>query len=157
MSEQELKIKNDLCARFPHLESHVKIARVRRIFIDVQKSDFPSVFELITKEFGFTILCSITGLDESEVFGVMYNLAHENGIMLNLELRIPKNESVISTITGAFPNADIYERELIDLFGITVEGLVPGKRYPLPDGLPEGQYPLKKDFNEEVLVEKEAI
>jgi membrane-bound hydrogenase subunit beta len=156
MSDQELKIKSDIVGRFPQMESHIKITRVRRIFMDVTKNDFSAVLSFIVDKCGFSILCAITGLDENDVFGIMYNLANESGIMLNLELRIPKQEPLINTITGIFINADIYERELVDLFGITVEGLAPGKRYPLPDGWPEGQYPLKKDFNEEVLVEKEA-
>ena len=40
----------------------------------------------------------------------------------------------------------IYERELVDLLGARVEGLVPGVRYPLPEGWPEGDHPLLKDW-----------
>ena len=37
------------------------------------------------------------------------------------------------------------------MFGIKVEGLPEGERYPLPDGWPEGQYPLRKDWNKDML------
>jgi membrane-bound hydrogenase subunit beta len=35
------------------------------------------------------------------------------------------------------------------MFGIEVEGVPPGRRYPLPDDWPEGQYPLRKDWKQE--------
>jgi len=53
---------------------------------------------------------------------------------------------VIKTITDIFPPADIYERELEDLLGAKVDGLGDGKRYPLPDDWPKGEYPLRKDW-----------
>jgi Ni,Fe-hydrogenase III component G len=61
----------------------------------------------------------------------------------------PKSNPVIKTITNYFPAAHIYERELEDMFGAKVEGLTPGHRYPLPDGWPVGQYPLRKDWKQE--------
>ena len=47
-----------------------------------------------------------------------------------------------------FPAAEIYERELIDLLGAKVAGLPEGKRYPLPDDWPAGEYPLRKDWKQ---------
>jgi Ni,Fe-hydrogenase III component G len=35
---------------------------------------------------------------------------------------------------------------MMDLFGMQVEGLPPGNRYPLPDDWPPNQYPLRKDW-----------
>ena len=40
------------------------------------------------------------------------------------------------------------------MLGIKVEGLVPGRRYPLPDDWPKGQYPLRKDWDQSVLDKK---
>ena len=61
-------------------------------------------------------------------------------------MNIPKDKAVIKTITPLFLSADPYERELIDLLGIQVDELAPGRRYPLPDNWPAGQYPLRKDW-----------
>ncbi|MEI6093142.1 MAG: NADH-quinone oxidoreductase subunit C, partial [bacterium] len=63
----------------------------------------------------------------------------------------PKSNPVIKTITDTFPGGDLYERELTDLLGAKIDGLPNGIRYPLPDGWPEGQYPLRKDWNREML------
>jgi Ni,Fe-hydrogenase III component G len=37
------------------------------------------------------------------------------------------------------------------MLGVNVEGLPEGKRYPLPDDWPDGQYPLRKDWNKKML------
>jgi len=37
------------------------------------------------------------------------------------------------------------------MLGVQIEGLPPGKRYPLPDNWPAGQYPLRKDWKTEML------
>ena len=95
---------------------------------------------------GFRILCAITGQDEGDSFSVLYHLAREDGIMLNVEVSAPKANPVIKTVTGVFPGADHYEREIVDLLGFKVEGLAPGFRYPLTDDWPPGQYPLRKDW-----------
>ena len=58
----------------------------------------------------------------------------------------PRANPHLPTITGVFPGAEPYERELADLLGITIDGLAPGRRYPLPDDFPAGQYPLRKDW-----------
>ncbi len=64
---------------------------------------------------------------------------------------------MLKTITDYFSSAEIYERELVDLLGVRVEGLKEGKRYPLPDDWPAGQYPLRKDWKVEMLKQKESL
>ena len=57
---------------------------------------------------------------------------------------------MFKTVISYFPDAEIYEREVVDLFGVTIEGLPPGNSYPLPDDWPKGQYPLRKDWKPEL-------
>ena len=44
------------------------------------------------------------------------------------------------------PKGVLTTEELEDMFGIKVDGLPPGRRYPLPDDFPTDQYPLRKDW-----------
>ncbi len=148
-TEQELMA--ELVAAFPFLDGKVRIARERRVWVEVDYASFRTVFERAVKEMGFSILCIITGLDEGENLGYIYHIADAGGTMLNIHTLSPKGGPGIASVTDLFPAAHIYERELQDLFGAKVDGLAPGNRYPLPDGWPEGQYPLRKDFNPAVL------
>ena len=148
-TEEELSAQ--LIAAFPELEGKIRIARERRVWAEVEYSSFRKVFEAAVKDMGFSILCMITGLDEGENLGFIYHIADLGGTMLNLHTLSPKDGPGIRTITDLFPAAHIYERELVDLFGAKGEGLSDGNRYPLPDGWPKGQYPLRKDFDPAVL------
>ena len=146
MAAKEENIQNELVSKFPFLTDKVKIQRERRIFADVPRVNFRNVLEYAVKDLGFSFLCTMTGMDEGEDLSFMYHLARQDGIMLNLKIRAPKINPVINTITDYFKGAEIYEREVMDLLGAKVEGLTEGKRYPLPDDWPEGQYPLRKDW-----------
>ena len=94
----------------------------------------------------FTFLCTITGLDSGENFEMIYHLADDAGVLINLKTFTPRSRPVVESVTPVFTGAVFYERELKDLFGIEVRGLPEGRRYPLPDNWPEGQYPLRKDW-----------
>jgi membrane-bound hydrogenase subunit beta len=147
-AEREEGVAKALVAAFPFLEGRVVVQREKRIWAEVELPRFREVFDRAAGELGFVILCIVTGLDEGETLGFIYHLADESGIMLNLHTRAPKADPRIATVTDRFPAAHIYERELVDLLGAVVVGLPPGKRYPLPDGWPEGQYPLRKDWKQ---------
>ena len=143
---REQCIEQDLTGRFPFLEGAVRIQRPRRMFVDVPREHFGAVFEYLARESGFTILCAITGLDQGGMLAALYHLAQETGIVLTVTVAVPKEAPVLPTVTGYFPAADAYEREMVDLLGMDVVGLPPGPRYPLPDDWPAGEYPLRKDW-----------
>jgi membrane-bound hydrogenase subunit beta len=144
--ERDELVAKALVDSFPFLEGRIEIRRERRIWVEVEPERFRQVFDRAVDGLGFVIMCIITGLDEGERLGFIYHVADESGTILNLRTWAAKENPKINTVTDRFPSAHIYERELVDLFGAVVEGLPPGKRYPLPDGWPEGQYPLRKDW-----------
>lgn len=142
----EESLKDSLLQKFGFPLDKVRIQRDRRILLDAEANNFKAVLEYCINELGFSILCTITGMDETDKMSFIYHMAREDGIMLNIRISIPKDKLVLKTITDKFPSADAYERELVDLLGIKVEGLAEGKRYPLPDDWPAGEYPLRKDW-----------
>jgi len=143
---KEDSIRENFENRFDFLKSAVKIVRPRRVSIEVPYDKFDEVFRFAVVDQAFLILCTITGLDEGENLGFIYHLSQESGIVLNLKTSVPKLNPVIKTITGVFPVAEIYEREMADLLGVRVEGLLPGNRYPLTDDWPLDEHPLRKDW-----------
>ena len=142
----ETEAQNELVKKFGFLEGKVRVQRQRRIFAEVPYQNFIEVFEYAVGKLGFCILCTITGLDEIDKIAFIYHVAREDGTILNIKTGVPKEDPSIKTITYLYPGADIYERELMDLLGVKIEGLPEGKRYPLSDDWPKDQFPLRKDW-----------
>ena len=145
MTHEESIVQN-LTGKFAYLAEKAKVQRIRRIIADVDQPHFEEVFAYARNELGFSVLCTITGLDEGAAMGFIYQMARTDGIVFSLKFSVPKDKPVIQTVIRYFPSAEIYERELMDLLGAQVEGLGPGNRYPLPDTWPRGEYPLRKDW-----------
>lgn len=140
----EQDIQQELIRQFPALAEHVTVKRARRITAVVPYAQFRQVFNFLADTVNFTILVTITGLDEGENLSAIYHLAQETGLILDLKTSVPAANPVVHTVSDRFPAADIYERELVDLLGMRVEGLKPGRRYPLPDTWPVEDHPLRK-------------
>ncbi|MCX5778533.1 MAG: NADH-quinone oxidoreductase subunit C [Elusimicrobia bacterium] len=144
----EQDIQQTLIQQFPFLDGKCTVKRARRLSATVDYAQFRTLFDFLADKTDFCILCTITGLDEGEQLSFIYHLAREDGVMIDLKTSVPKTNPIIKTVFDRFPAADIYERELIDLLGTQVEGLNPGRRYPLPDTWPIDEHPLRKDWKE---------
>ena len=148
---REEEMGQELIKNFDFLDEKIRVPRESRIFIDVSVDKFEEILEFLKNKIYFNMLCTITGLDDGNTLGIIYHLANKEGIVINIKIRVPKDKPKIKTVIEYFPSAEFYERELVDLFGIEVEGLPEGTRYPLPDDWPDGQYPLRKDWKPDVL------
>jgi NADH-quinone oxidoreductase subunit C len=95
----------------------------------------------------FTQLMDIGGVDYPERrkrFDVVYHLlSMENNLRVRVKVAVAEGDTA-PTVTGVFPNADWYEREAFDMFGIVFEDH-PDMRRILTDYGFEG-FPLRKDF-----------
>ena len=147
----EEKIKKELADKFGFDTEQIRVPHARRVWLEVPHDQFRRVFEHVVNGMAFRHLCTITGLDEGESLALIYHVAHADGTVLSLKTHVPKTDPVLQTITDIFPDGTSYERELVDLLGARVDGLPEGNRYPLPEGWPAGQYPLRKDWKAEML------
>lgn len=143
---KEDSIVQALVSKFPFLQDKAKVQRLRRIVAETSADRFEEVFVYARHDLEFSILCTITGLDEGPTLGFIYHMARTDGITFSLKFSVPKDKPVIKSVFKYFPNSDIYERELMDLLGAEVEGLPEGNRYPLPDDWPGDEHPLRKDW-----------
>lgn len=142
----EEKIQEELAARFAFLKGAIVIKRQGRISVDVAQENFSEVFDYLVKVAQFHFLSAITGLEQADAIAIIYHLSWQGKIILNLKMLIPKEKPLLNSVTGYFPGADAYERELADLLGVQIDGLAAGHHYPLPDNWPQGEYPLRKDW-----------
>lgn len=151
MSNEE-KLKQALVTRLGLPLDKVEIRRERRVFAEIGRERLLEIINILSREMGYDSLCTMTGQDEGENLSFMYHLCHASGIVLTLKVYVPRTDPQLPTVSGVFPSAVLYEREGQDLLGFKIEGLpAEGSRYPLVDDWPQGQYPLRKDWNPEIL------
>ncbi len=78
-------------------------------------------------------------------FEVLYHVC-EGAAIVTLRVRVPRDSAVVPSVCALLPNASVFERELSEMFGVTVAGTPDPGRLFLPEDWPEGVYPLRKDF-----------
>jgi len=101
---------------------------------------------LINGKWGY--LVAITGLDHGPEAGRMEALYHfgSYGAVITLRIQIKRTQPCVPTICSLIPSATFYERELMEMFGVIVEGTPNTDYLYLPEGWPSGVYPLRKDW-----------
>ncbi|MDR3577495.1 MAG: NADH-quinone oxidoreductase subunit C [Anaerolineaceae bacterium] len=76
---------------------------------------------------------------------VLYHFC-QGPAVLTVRVVVPYSQAVIPSICKAAPAASLYERELMEMFGIQVQDTPVTQKLLLPDDWPEGVYPLRKSF-----------
>ena len=146
MFEKEESILNSLTTHFDFLREKGKVTRERRIFIDVPREKIKEFADFVKNKLGFTWLTTITGLEAGDSYQMIYHFADSQGIVLNAKIEAPKTDAVFDTVTEYYNGAMLYEIEIHNLLGVHINGIPEDISYPLPDGWPAGQYPLRKDW-----------
>lgn len=92
-------------------------------------------------------LTAITGLDHGAEAGRIEVLYHfcSGALIVTLRVQLGRDAPVVPSITEWFPAAVVGERELAEMFGVTVTDLPDPSHLFLPDGWPDGTYPLRKE------------
>lgn len=107
------------------------------------------VCRVLRDEEQFEMLIDETAVDfwpqEKPRFYVVYQLRSiTRNLILSLKVPLDGNEPVVPSLVSIYPNADYYERELWDLFGIRCAGHPDLRRILMPHDW-EG-HPLRKDY-----------
>jgi len=93
---------------------------------------------------GVRHVSTISGVDLGDEISIIFHLDCGRSL-LNLRVLVPKEDPRLSTVTDIFPGAVLYEREVMEMLGITFEGHPDPKRLFLPDDW-GGGYPLRKEW-----------
>lgn len=115
----------------------------------INREDVVDVCTLLRDEHNFEKLTDQTAVDyyqrKTPRFHVVYQLhSIEDDLRLWLRAPVPEEDPVIATLVEVYPNANWYEREIWDLFGVRFEGHPNLKRIMLAEDW-EG-HPLRKDI-----------
>ncbi len=115
----------------------------------VQPDKYPAAAKALRDDFAFTTLLDITASDywpeERPRFHLVVQLLRrEDNNLLRLRVPLNGNAPSVNSLEPVYPNANWYEREVWDMFGIRFEGHSDLRRIVMPY---EWQgHPLRKDY-----------
>ncbi|MCW4027104.1 MAG: NADH-quinone oxidoreductase subunit C [Candidatus Bathyarchaeota archaeon] len=118
----------------------------RRAYIAVKSGFHKDAISALLQDSPRTMISTITGLDLGDRIELDYHLWCGKA-ELTIQTQVPKSKPEIETIADIIPGASLYEREVFDLLGVTFVGHPDLRRLVLPEGWPQEQYPLRKDWD----------
>ena len=126
--------------------AEAQIPSTQRAFVTVPLDSLRDAMAFLVRDQGFGHLSTITAVDVNEHMEVLYHLS-DRTVSLSLRVLVPKDHLVLPSAVDLVPGAVLYEREVHELFGITFEGHPGLQPLLLPDGWPEGLYPMRKKLS----------
>jgi NADH-quinone oxidoreductase subunit C len=114
----------------------------------INKESILDVCRILRDDFSFEILTDETAIDywrrKQPRFQIVYQLhSRQHDIRIFLRTPVSEDDPNTASLVPIYPNANWYEREIWDLFGIRFTGHPDLRRILLPKGW-EG-HPLRKD------------
>ena len=146
MADQQT-IMIELAEMFPNAISDADVPSPSRAVAKI--IDAAQVKEIMKflQDKGFDHLSNISGVDyPPDRMEVVYHItSYSAPLVIALSASLPRGDPVIDTICDIYWNANWYEREIHELFGIDFTGHPYLKVLLLPEEM-EGEYPLRKDY-----------
>lgn len=146
--QSENLIVNKIIDRFEFARGKIHVQKHLRIISDpFSKHEFEQIIRFLYEELKFKTAHHIVGIDYGTDLGFIYLLANDEHIIFALKEKVSKENPRIESMTKYYPSLLMHELELVDLFGAIVKDLPEAPSYPLPDGWPKGNYPMRKEWN----------
>lgn len=150
MKEQALKEK--LEARFANAQAHVQ--RPQRVVVSLPQEELATLL-MFLKDEGYHQLTLISCVDwlEEKQFELVYHVSsHTTGIHVMARVRIDRENPVMLSMMKVYENAQPYEREIREFFGVDFTGNDDLASLYLDDwrGLP----PMRRDFDTAAYAER---
>lgn len=122
----------------------------RRFYLQIEKEDLAECARILFRELGMRFAIA-SGVDNIEDFEVLYHFAcDEEGKFFSLGVKTDRDNPELPSLTGIIEGCKWIEREISELLGISFSGHPGLETLLLPEDWPEGAYPLRKDFTNEV-------
>lgn len=118
----------------------------KRVFIEVPSDDIPKASRLLFKDLQARFQIA-TGVDTPTAIEVLYHWALDSlGCVITVRTRLNRENPEIESIAPLCPAAEWIEREMWELLGIRFRNHPDLRHLLLGDDWPEGNYPLRRDY-----------
>jgi len=155
MEEIKAKILEKLKGSFPEIEKTKEDYPYNRVDVYIEKQKIPAILFYLKDEMGFIHLSHITCVDwiEDSKFELTFIVwSPEEKIKVFVKTFIDRDNPVLDNIDMIWRQANTYERELREMFGIQFNGLVAPKEFILEDW--DDMPPMRRDFDTEAYARK---
>lgn len=115
------------------------------VWISLEPRNLHDVLSYLKKN-GFVRLSAISGVDTEKNVELIYHVFSE-GYYVNIRVALPKKGLEIRTVTGIYPGANLFEREVHEMLGVFFPGHPNLEMLFLNENSPH--VPLRKDSNGE--------
>lgn len=106
-----------------HVESYLKRMKPKKegenLWISLEKKKLLHTLKDL-KSLGVSRISSISGVDEGKTIDVIYHFIHKKKT-INIRVSLDKKNCVVDSITGIYPGANLFERELYEMTGVQVK------------------------------------
>ncbi|MBI3161379.1 MAG: NADH-quinone oxidoreductase subunit C [Chloroflexi bacterium] len=119
------------------------------VHLSVKAGQIVEALTIMRDEFHFELLSALTAVDywpqANPRFHVIYQLTSlEKNLSAQIRVSLNGSSPKVGTVAGVYASANWRERELLDMFGIEIEGHPDPRRILMPEDH-EG-HPLRKDY-----------
>ena len=153
MQELKEKLIASIKASFPEVRE--KDYPGNRLDFTVDKQFVVSILTYLKEDLGYIHLSHIACVDwleegEFEIIFIVWS--PEDKIKVFLRTRVDRENPVMPNIDMIWRQANTYEREMREMFGIQFEGLVGAEEFVLEDW--QGPPPMRRDFDTEAYADE---
>lgn len=134
------KIKKD------NIVDQIELQKPKRIFLMSSRKNLKKVLNYLKNEIDCSRLIAITCSDNLKDFELIYHLWSDKETMISTKIKLSRNKPEMETVTDIFPVANLFEREIHDMFGIGFLGHPDLRRLMLNEDWPKDEHPLRKDW-----------
>ncbi len=119
----------------------------RRIYFSIDKKDILEVAKVLFSDLRLRFAIA-SGVDTPSGFEILYHFSFDKtGEFYSVRVLIEdKKHPEIDSIAPVFAAAEWIEREMWEMLGINFKGHPNLKRLLLSEDWPQGQYPLRRDY-----------
>jgi NADH-quinone oxidoreductase subunit C len=142
------QIIESLTSRFPDDVSEARVESDIRISAFAEADQIVGICQYLKEDLQFGHLCAETAVDriaENKIEVVYLIGSYDHPVILTLKVKLPRDNPEIDSLVPVYWNANWYEREVYELFGVQYKNHPDLRNLVLPDEL-LGDWPLRKDY-----------